>query len=675
MYKKISTLAVVSLLITAIAIVSINIKIFDTVENHLIDLRIKELSSPASHDKNIKIILIDQSSLDWVYENFSLSWPWPRELYAEVLSFLEKSKINIVDIIFSEPSTYGEFDDIKFADELSKKPTIGTIIISDTQGKYSHFPPQIDSSEYIKNSDNKKSYATFATESLISSFTHFGSVSATPDSDGKIRKIELFESFDGKSIPTLSLATQNSYEIIDDKLIIDDKTFNKTSIINYHGASQTYETFNIAQIIESQLSQTESISPDIFKDSYVFIGVSAPGLMDLKSTPTDAIYPGVEIHATVLDNILNSDFLDNYSLYKSAIFIYFITFTTLLAYRFYSNIYYSLSHTIFAMTTAIIFSIYLYYQNELLHLTVVFIAIIIASIWGFVSNYLHQISQKRFIKNAFGYYLSPQVINELVKDEESLKLGGKRETLTILFSDIEGFSSISTKLEPDQLSKLLNEYLEILGDTILKYGGTIDKYIGDAVVAFWNAPLSQSNHAMLAVTSALEAQEILKSKNEYFSKKFGCEINTRYGIHTGEVIVGNMGTSKRFNYTFIGDNGNIAARLESANKQFGTYIMVSEDTLSQIDNPPPSKIVANIVVKGRDSAIKVFEPLDRLPTYIDDYTKAYNLFYSGDLKGAKEIFQSLSSIDVTSGKYLEIIDKLESKALMLQDGVLYLDEK
>ena len=195
-----------------------------------------------------------------------------------------------------------------------------------------------------------------------------------------------------------------------------------------------------------------------------------------------------------------------------------------------------------------------------------------------ILNYATEGRKKAFIKKAFRHYLSPAVIERILEDPSQLKLGGERKELTILFSDLEGFTTISEKLDPENLTSLLNLVLSDMTEIILDEGGTLDKYEGDAIIAFWNAPIDQPDHAERACRAALKCQQKIRERQEEYSSKAGAPIRMRIGINTGAVVVGNMGSAKRFDYTVLGDAANLASRLEGANKFFGTRIMVSEQT-------------------------------------------------------------------------------------------------
>jgi len=266
--------------------------------------------------------------------------------------------------------------------------------------------------------------------------------------------------------------------------------------------------------------------------------------------------------------------------------------------------------------------------------------------------------QKMFIKNAFKQYLSPAVIEQIIMHPERLKLGGERRMLSIFFSDLEGFTGISEGLDPEALTNLLNVYLSAMTDIIHEEGGTVDKYEGDAIIAFWNAPLEQADHAVRCVTAALRCQARLAQMRPEFRKKLGKDLNMRIGINTGLAVVGNMGSHSRFDYTMIGDAVNLAARLEGINKQFGTYTMISQTSLEQMTGAFPVREVSRVAVVGRSEPVVVYEPY--LPGTIDEskqaalnrFSEALELFYRGDFNGAQSIFSDLAKEDAVSRAYV-----------------------
>ena len=275
---------------------------------------------------------------------------------------------------------------------------------------------------------------------------------------------------------------------------------------------------------------------------------------------------------------------------------------------------------------------------------------------GLGAKYATEGRQKRFIKNAFRQYLSPEVIDQIIAHPERLRLGGERRMLTMFFSDLQGFTSISENLTPDALTILLNDYLTAMTDIIIDLGGTVDKYEGDAIIAFWNAPLEIPRHAEKCVEAALKCQEKLSRMRPDFYTRTGHELHMRIGINTGFAIVGNFGSHTKFDYTMLGDAVNLAARLEGVNKQFGTYTMVSEFTRKEIGDTFAFREIGRVAVVGRKQTVTVFEPMRRQAYEArkeihSAFEKGLGFFYEGHFSQAHDIFSAHTRQDPPSAAY------------------------
>jgi adenylate cyclase len=295
-----------------------------------------------------------------------------------------------------------------------------------------------------------------------------------------------------------------------------------------------------------------------------------------------------------------------------------------------------------------------------------------------IVNYATEGRQKRFIKSAFKQYLSSDVIEQILVDPSQLKLGGEKRELSIFFSDLQGFSAISEKLGPVALTALLNDYLTDMSDIIMEEGGTVDKYEGDAIIAFWNAPMRQADHAVRACRAALRCQRKLADRRKEFFDRTGVDLYMRIGIHTGEVVVGNMGSNNRFNYTVLGDAANLASRLEGANKQFGTYLMVSEVTWSQAEAGFFAREIGSIMVVGRKAPVRVFDVLglagEEKPAWLEDWHAAMLACRARRWGEARDLFDRFGE-DPLARKYRDHLDRLARGDLGDWDGIWKLTEK
>ena len=309
--------------------------------------------------------------------------------------------------------------------------------------------------------------------------------------------------------------------------------------------------------------------------------------------------------------------------------------------------------------------------------------ILLSYIITFFVSYNSEGKQKRYIKNAFKQYLSPLVIEQLISNPSKLKLGGERREISMFFSDIEGFSTISEKLSPEKLTEFLNIYLTKLTDIILNSGGTIDKYEGDAIIAFWNAPTEQKNHAQKAIEAAIECQIELEKIQDELIKITNAKIKNRIGINTGFAVVGNMGSNKRFDYTMLGDSVNLASRLEGINKQFGLYTLCSEETKLQAEKFGTKLIfieIAKVQVIGKSNIVTVFTPLTN--TEFEEskllwkiFEEARNNFYNGNIEQAKILFEKISNVLPVAKKYFERCEKIQTPVQENFKGIWIATEK
>jgi adenylate cyclase len=250
----------------------------------------------------------------------------------------------------------------------------------------------------------------------------------------------------------------------------------------------------------------------------------------------------------------------------------------------------------------------------------VLVAMLLAYLGSVVARYYFETKEKKYIKNVFSYYVSKDIINDLLANPEKIKLGGEEREMTILFSDIRGFTTISEKLSPKDLVALLNDYLTAMSNLIMKSQGVVDKYIGDAIMAFWGAPLENKKHATMACQSALAMVKCLGEKRTEWQKSFGVDLNIGIGLNTGQVVVGNMGSEQRFDYTVMGDAVNLASRLESITKQYGVRIVASEFTYEQTKDIFVWRYLDKVAVKGKKTGVKIYELIGE-PAYLDQTAK------------------------------------------------------
>ena len=633
-------------------------------ENRTWDFRVLLTANKNLADKRIKIIEIDQATLNYFEKEYSLTWPFPRNIYNHIVTYLTEAgaKGLAFDLLFTESSAQAAEADLDFAKATSGKLAVVSAVVLNSKNesidltKFAAFSErQLKvrySSDLLVNAKDFPSI-TLPIPELIKFSSAMGNVQANPDSDGVFRHHSPVGVVNG--VPVLSLPFA-LYQITGNQLAA---TSPETLTVKLHGGSGVYNSYSLAEIIQSQVALEQglkpAVDPSIFKDSLVLFGTTAPGLLDLRPTSLEERGSGISFNAAVLDNLLNNNFVETVS--KNTMLVLTIGLVALTLVATLSGPKLSL-HLLRVLAIVLVFlsaAVFLAFKGIWLSVLVPFVAITLTAFLGVALQYKLEGRLQRFIRSAFKYYVSASVVEEIVSNPSKLSLGGQKREATILFSDIVGFTSISEKLEPQTLVKMLNDYLTLFTDIIQSSGGTVDKYVGDAVMAFWNAPLECPEHAKSAVEAAIKCQKKLATMQPYFEERYGIFPDTRIGIHTDLVIVGNFGSRDRFNYTAIGDGVNLASRLEGANKNFGTKILISEKTMAQLPQTLLSRRLADLVVVGKSNAIRVFEPYYG-QSYFDTekpslFDKALEDLEQGMIQSAISIFSSLTT-DPAAGKYL-----------------------
>jgi len=662
-----------------------NLGWLDIWESKTWDLRASIMAKPGKATKNIRLILVDQNSLDWAKNENGWNWPWPREIYSVILQYCFRNGAKAVafDVLLTEPSIYGIEDDAALGKAISEFGHFaGAVFLGKKSGSDTKWPAETPVPDFNvigldkwlnpTNSGNVVFHrATMPIQELALNAAVLSNVHLDPDPDGIYRSINLFCVFDNKILPTLGLGAYLAanpdvqMQIESGRLIVDEKSVpidrQGNAILNYRGLSGTHKAYSAAAVLQSEIRFLRGETPTIrdenaFRDKYVFFGFSAPGLYDLRSSPVDGVYPGVEIQATLLDNFLSGDFMRRSSRWLTIIIVFSLTLTCAISASVFSSPSGSVTVGLIFFSLPVFVSFGLYLYGLWLPLVVQETSAAFTIALALIVNYATEGKQKRFIKNAFQQYLSPAVIEQLIEHPERLTLGGERRVLSIFFSDLQGFTSISEGLDPKELTALLNDYLSAMTNIIHEENGTVDKYEGDAIIAFWNAPLEVPEHAVRAVRAAIRCQEVLAQMRPGFKERIGKEMFMRIGINTGAVVVGNLGSHTRFDYTMIGDAVNIAARLEGANKQFGTYTMISQFTRDMLGDIFTLRELARIAVVGRREPVVVYEPMtaekyETRKDILETFSQGLQLFYEGAFSQALEIFSTLQKHDPPAVAY------------------------
>lgn len=673
------------------------------------DWRARLLQRPGRATDRIRLILLDQPSLDWGARQ-GYSWPWPREVYAPIVDFCRRQGARAVafDVLFTEPSKYLVADDEALgAAAAAAGNFVAAVFLGAGSGSATNWPPGMPP-PYRRAVPAERNFAwppgmvlpraTFPIPEIATNAAVLANVYANPDADGVYRRVRLGQVFDGRLVPALGLGAWLAAEPelrldFEGRWLrcgayrapLDDTGY---ALLRFRGPSRTHRAYSAAAVIESELlareGQPGSIPDGAFSDCCVFFGFSAPGLYDLRPVPVSGIYPGVEIHATMLDNLMSGDLMRDAPRVWTWILLVLLGAACGVAVRCGRNARDNLAAFVLALPASALLSLWAYSRGFWLPLLAPAVAAALALIGGVLLNYAVEGRQKRYIRSAFRQYLSEAVIAQLVADPSRLALGGEQRTLSIFFSDLQGFTGISEKLNPRELTSLLNEYLTAMTDIIQDEGGTVDKYEGDAIIAFWNAPLPLADHAVRAVRASLLCQARLADMRRDLQAQYGSELFMRIGVNTGPVVVGNMGSHNRFNYTILGDAANLASRLEGINKQFGSFTLISGATQAELAVAADAGIavreLGRVAVVGRRAPVLVYEPVlqAELAGRRADWEKfaaALAEFYAGRFAAAQAQFEKLQERDPPAAAYVRKCQALIDHPPAVWEGVWEMTEK
>ncbi len=566
-------------------------------------------------------------------------WPWSRTVFVKLVKQLKelKAKEIVFDVIFSEK----EKNDSKLAEAFKKAGNVILPIVFLHGKKAKNTIPKnilqnnalsVDNPDYFyKHPPPGSNSLLLPVKQLLESCAHIGFINIFPDIDGVVRREQLYMLYDGYLIPSLTLQAAALYKGIPDQFIVvepkkgiylSDRIIptdnNGRMMINYFGANRTFSYISIADIIDKKVNKTQ------IKDKIVLVGATAVGLYDLRVTPTSTALPGIEKHANTIETILEGKFI---KILSPPYYILLLFLSGILIVLIFSPLKATSSTVILIFSSILIFiASYFYFRKGLfinplypfLELSGVFVSMTIY-------NFAMEEKQSRFIKKLFASYVNKEIVEMLIKNPEIAALEGKKREVTILFSDIKGFTTLSEQLSPEEVVSLLNEYFKEMVDIIFRFKGTLDKFIGDAIMVFWNAPVEQSNHALLSIQCALNMQKRLKQLQEKLKQNNKPIIEIGIGINSGEAVAGNIGaTDKKMEYTVIGDSVNLASRLEGLTRKFNCSIIVSEYVVKNLTSTTDNlkgfclEGLAVVKVKGKTKPVKIYCVKENKEFYIKE---------------------------------------------------------
>lgn len=651
-----------------------------------LDLRFLIRGPQDVRDSDLIIIAIDSQT----YKALKKRFPFPREYYATLIENLNDAGVKLImfDIQFTEPDYDNPEGDSILADAVKR---YGNVILA---GQYLPMKRRGQAGGMDK-----------PIKVLLETGAEWGIVNEIKDADGFTRKYNLFMPHEGKLHLSLGLKVIKLLNNIPDDAKIEVKGDyvyygntriywygeNNTMLINYYGPAGTFRTYSFSNVLDDagfelregfdedymELWKEESMFPpeirealggaegNPFKDKVALIGVSIEDLHDNKYTPfynyqgKKELMPGVETHAHAIQTILDQNFIYTISFKLEILMVILLSFLTFIIIYFLKPLR-GLFVVLIELALVVFLIIWVFKNRSYwINLTSPVSAIILSYFGNVVYQFLSEQKEKRMIKGAFSHYVPKKVVGELLKNPQMLKLGGERRFLTVLFSDIQGFTSVSEKMEPEILVNFLNEYLTELTNIVLKYDGIIDKYEGDAIMAEFGAPIYLDDHAVKGCYAALEMQERLAELRRKWVGEGLPEIHTRIGLNTGTVALGNFGSLEVFDYTVLGDEVNLGARLESANKRYRTYLMISENTFREAKDFIIVRQLDIIRVMGKTEGVKVYELLGRKDgnssifmkdkELLKHYNKGIELYFKKEWDKAQQCFKKALEIDPKDG--------------------------
>ncbi len=661
----------------------------DWVDSMIYDARLRA-TMPQTLDTRIAIVDVDEASLAEVGQ-----WPWPRDRLAAITNELfDRQQIAVLgfDVVFAEPDgssglraleqlagdellqipeiasrvkqLSGQLDhDQQFAKTLANRPVVlGHYFTSDRGGRRSgQLPaPSIDKGALRNSANGFIRWTGYGANIpvLAAAASSGGYFNAITDSDGLVRAVPLVSELDGQFYQSLSLAMfralmgptalepgfpparflPTGYQGLESILVRQgDKAFpmpvdrRVASLIPYRGfggpKGGSFQYVSAADVLAGRLA------PDSLRGKIVLFGTTAPGLLDLRSTPVGTAYPGVEVHANLISGFLDGhvpttpDYALGYELVVVVIsgMVLALLLPWLPAAR-------AIGLSLGMLVAVVGLNLWLYTSHGLVLPLASALFMIVA---GFVMNMSHgyfaESRSKRELAQLFGTYVPPELVDEMVKDPDRYTMQAQSRELTVMFCDMRGFTTLAESMTPEQLQALLNRVFSQLTEVIRRHRGTIDKYMGDCVMAFWGAPLASPDHAVQAVRAAVEMTQAMEEINQEFRAKGWPAVGVGIGINTGNMLVGDMGSNIRRSYTVIGDAVNLGARLEALSRVYGVDVVVGEATRRQTPQFLWQEL-GKVVVKGKAEVVRAYTPLVQRGDVSDASLKQELAVWDGFLK-------------------------------------------
>ncbi len=630
------------------------IEAFRTVELKTYDWRLARTADPASARNDIALVEIDEYSLRNLQEHAG-RWPWPRVVHASLIDFLNRGKpaLIVFDVLFADADQRegfpyggdkwsGEESDKALADTIRKAGNVILLADATFGGETTDEQSWRDQGYRLDAPEILERRVIFEPARVLAdSAVALGHNFLSLDADGPVRHVVPFVRTGERAMPSLGMAAALRAANIDpstvqvnasqlkvaDRLVPlerrrvqteDGVTTYLWNLIHFRGPAflpdlktRPYPHYSFFDLLysEEQLlaDQKPNVDPSVFRDKIVFVGVTAAGLHDVFETPfAGGLMPGIQVHASVADDVLSNRFMHPESwgvrvacVLGMALVMAFVS-TMLPAWWAAGAFVAAVAAFVFVATRA-------FAGGTWINVTQPTLASSLALFGGVGYQYFVEGREKRKMKRLFGQYVSRDVYEQLVANPDLARLGGQRREMTVLFSDIRGFTTVSESGQPEEIVAILNEYFTRMVEIVFAHKGTLDKFVGDMVMALFGAPLDDPKHAEHAVDAALAMTRELQRLNEKWAAEGRPSLDIGIGISTGPMIAGNIGSEAIMSYTVIGDTVNLGARLESLNKQYGTRIIISEAVREALPDRYVFRSLGDVVVKGKTRPVAIYE--------------------------------------------------------------------
>jgi len=633
-------------------------RLFEGFEAKTYDFRFHTLRGPIPASSDIVIVAIDEKSVDELGR-----FPWSRTYFAQFVDKVTAAGVRGVMLDAFFPETESEVADAAFARALRESGKVSLAVAFEFAA------------------DGSVSQVTRSLPQLQQVSQYEAHINLTPDEDGVVRWTPLHLQ-DEQGGDVYSLAVDGARVLLGEEQVepgvydisIGSRTIptdgGHFALINYAGPPGIYKRIPFVDVVKDR------VDPEELRDKLVLVGSTALGIYDMRVTPFSNNSPGVEVHANMIDSILRNDFiqrggfeslLDLIAIIALGILAAFITLSLRHSISFPLVLLLLLGHGVFAYS--------MFVKGHWVSMVYPEMSILLAYCLTAYLRFFFLDRKSREIRDIFSSYVSEKLVDRLVQDPSRARVGGETRVITVLFSDIANYTSYSEKLPAEEVVRNLNRYLAAMTDVIMEHDGTLDKFMGDGIMAFWGAPMPQEDHAHRAIDCALGMMQALEEVNRAMEAEGGESLSMRIGIHTGEAVVGNIGSeSKKMEYTAIGDTVNVASRIEQANKLYGTTVMVSESTRRHVDGAYVLREIDNVRMKGKSEPMLIHEVLPQATELLPEFEKAVDLYRDRDFEAALQIFVELGErfADPVSARYVSSCrDYIENPPADDWDGAHY----